>query len=70
MTVSNGSGFIVRADGLILTNAHVVANKNSVKVKLSDGHIVDGSVQAVDRLSDLATVKINQVLKPLQNRRL
>ena len=63
MTVSNGSGFIVREDGLILTNAHVVANKVNVKVKLNDGRIVDGTVQLVDRVSDLATVKIAVVRK-------
>ena len=57
-TISNGSGFMVRADGLILTNAHVVANKQRVKVRLQDGRSFDGIVQAVDPVSDLATIKI------------
>ncbi|XP_046558252.1 serine protease HTRA2, mitochondrial-like [Haliotis rubra] len=57
-TMSNGSGFIVREDGLILTNAHVVGNKQSLRVKLHDGREFDGVVQAVDPVSDLATIKI------------
>ncbi|XP_022080903.1 serine protease HTRA2, mitochondrial-like [Acanthaster planci] len=61
--ISNGSGFIVSPDGLVLTNAHVVANKirgqQSVKVKLPDGRMVDGHVVAVDSVSDLAAVKID-----------
>uniref|UniRef100_T1IQJ2 Serine protease HTRA2, mitochondrial n=1 Tax=Strigamia maritima TaxID=126957 RepID=T1IQJ2_STRMM len=56
--VSNGSGFIVREDGLILTNAHVVANRASVIVKLHDGRIFNGLVEDIDSVSDLATVRI------------
>lgn len=61
MTMSNGSGFIVRDDGLILTNAHVVANKQSVRVHLNNGKKYEGWVQAVDPVSDLATLKIDAV---------
>lgn len=61
MTISNGSGFIVREDGLVLTNAHVVANKSSVAVKLYDGQTFMGKVEHIDPSTDLATIRINQV---------
>lgn len=60
-TSSSGSGFIVRPDGLILTNAHVVAGASRVQVYLSNGQKVQGTVQAVDQVCDLATVKVNEV---------
>lgn len=60
MTVSNGSGFIIEKDGLILTNAHVVISKPNalVTVKLLDGRTFPGVVEDVDPNSDLATVRI------------
>nr|XP_022338016.1 serine protease HTRA2, mitochondrial-like [Crassostrea virginica] len=57
---SSGSGFIVRPDGLILTNAHVVAGASRVQVYLNDGEKVQGVVQAVDQVYDLATVKVQR----------
>ncbi|XP_042692839.1 serine protease HTRA2, mitochondrial, partial [Centrocercus urophasianus] len=56
--ISNGSGFLVSPDGLIVTNAHVVANRRRVRVKLASGEQYDAMVQDVDQVADIATIKI------------
>ncbi|KST67332.1 HhoA/HhoB/HtrA family serine endopeptidase [Mastigocoleus testarum] len=53
-----GSGFIIAQDGRILTNAHVVANTDTVIVTLKDGRTFEGNVSGVDTITDLAVVKI------------
>ena len=58
---SQGSGFIVKKDGLILTNAHVVRDNGQITVKMKNGREFIGTVHAVDKISDLATIKINAV---------
>ena len=57
--MSAGSGFIVRADGLVVTNAHVVqhARGGKVVVTLADGRKLRGRVLALDAASDLAVVQ-------------
>ncbi|HYM84932.1 MAG TPA: trypsin-like peptidase domain-containing protein, partial [Candidatus Dormibacteraeota bacterium] len=52
-----GSGIVVSADGLILTNDHVVAGSTSVTVTLSDGRQVSATVVATDAAKDLAVVR-------------
>ncbi|MGZ8270538.1 MAG: DegQ family serine endoprotease, partial [Methylophilus sp.] len=54
-----GSGFIVKADGVILTNAHVVENAEEVTVKLNNNREYKASVIGVDKLSDVAVLKID-----------
>ena len=55
-----GSGMIYRADGLILTNAHVVQNADTVSVTLSDGrNFPKAKVLGRDLRTDLAVVKID-----------
>jgi serine protease Do len=53
-----GSGFIISADGYILTNAHVVADAATVTVKLTDRREFSAKVIGVDRHSDVALIKI------------
>jgi serine protease Do len=53
-----GSGFIVSADGYILTNAHVVANATDVTVKLSDRRELKAKVIGADRRTDVALIKV------------
>lgn len=68
--IGSGSGFIFDANGHILTNAHVVGHypdlvgmrapsaTRTLLVTLQDGRQYDGTVVSVDRLTDLAVVKI------------
>ncbi|XP_075034861.1 serine protease HTRA2, mitochondrial [Mixophyes fleayi] len=56
--ISSGSGFLVSPDGLIVTNAHVVANKRNVRVKLYNGDVYEASVSHMDPVQDIATIKI------------
>jgi S1-C subfamily serine protease len=53
-----GSGFIIDRSGVILTNAHVVDRADKVTVILKDGRSLEGKVQGVDPVTDLAVVKI------------
>ena len=65
-----GSGFIIDRQGIILTNAHVVIGADRVRVSLRDGRTFEGEVRGIDRLSDLAVVKIegkNLPIAPLGN---
>jgi serine protease Do len=54
-----GSGFIVSADGYIMTNAHVVNNASKITVKLTDRREFDAKVIGVDERTDVAVIKIN-----------
>ena len=53
-----GSGFIIKSDGLVLTNAHVVDGADTVTVTLKDGRNFTGRVLGEDKLTDVAVVKI------------
>jgi S1-C subfamily serine protease len=54
-----GSGFILSADGKIVTNAHVVEGVERVKVTLKSGKVLEGKVVGVDRVTDVAVVQVN-----------
>ena len=53
-----GSGFILSADGRVLTNAHVIEGTTQVKVTLKDGKIYQGKVMGVDPMTDIAVIQI------------
>jgi S1-C subfamily serine protease len=53
-----GSGVIFQAQGLLLTNAHVVEGGARVTVGLQDGQRVEGQVVGLDRVTDLAVVRL------------
>lgn len=59
-----GSGFIVNADGRIITNAHVVDGADTVQVTLKDGRSFEGTVLGTDPLTDVAVVKIEATNLP------
>lgn len=54
-----GSGVIISPDGYIVTNNHVVDGAKDIKVTLHDRRILNGKVVGVDKLTDLAVVKVN-----------
>lgn len=61
--VQDGTGFVV-ADGLIATNAHVVAGEQDTEVIRDDGRRFDGVVVAFDPMRDLALVAVEGFDRP------
>ncbi|NMG43634.1 Do family serine endopeptidase [Aromatoleum toluvorans] len=59
ITHGQGSGFIVSADGIVLTNAHVVADANNVTVKLTDKREFTAKVVGIDKQTDIAVLRID-----------
>ena len=55
---ASGSGFVIRQDGYLVTNAHVVTEAERIQVKLSDGRRFEGRLVGQDDRVDLALVKI------------
>ncbi|MGK2963667.1 MAG: trypsin-like peptidase domain-containing protein [Gemmatimonadaceae bacterium] len=60
-----GSGFIVRADGVIVTNAHVVSGATRIFVALQDGTRYPARLLGADETNDLAVVKIEATDLPV-----
>lgn len=64
---ATGSGFVIDANGYLLTNNHVVANAQSIKVMLNDGSEYPARILGRDESYDLAVLKIEATgLKALQ----
>jgi serine protease Do len=55
---ASGSGFLIREDGYIVTNAHVVSGAERIQVKLADGRRFEGRLIGQDDRVDLALIKI------------
>jgi serine protease Do len=54
-----GSGVIISPDGYIVTNGHVVDGATQIKVTLNDRRVLSAKLIGVDKLTDLAVVKVN-----------
>ncbi|PPD44639.1 MAG: serine peptidase [Methylocystis sp.] len=63
MTQSQGSGFIISADGYVVTNNHVVDHANEVEIALDDGRTLTAKVIGTDKRTDLALLKVNDANK-------
>ena len=57
-TRGEGSGFVVRPDGFIVTNSHVIAGAEKISVKLKDGRQFPAKVIGTDEVTDIAVIKI------------
>ena len=64
---SLGSGVIVRSDGYILTNAHVIADADEILVAFFDGQTTSAQIIGTDPETDLAVIRANATgLKPIE----
>jgi serine protease Do len=59
MTLSQGSGFIISADGYVVTNNHVVENATQVEVTFDNGKTLPAKIIGADKRTDLALLKIS-----------
>jgi serine protease Do len=57
-SLSSGSGWLYDADGHIVTNYHVIKDVDRIEVQLASGDLRDAEVVGVDRLTDIAVLKI------------
>jgi serine protease Do len=54
-----GSGFLIRADGLIITNRHVIVGARLVRVRLMDGREFPAKILGADAVTDIALLKVD-----------
>ncbi|WP_022928267.1 S1C family serine protease [Patulibacter americanus] len=64
---ATGSGFVISADGYVVTNAHVIDGASRVTAKIGDGKALSAKVVGVDASTDLALLKVTPTatLRPL-----
>lgn len=58
MTMAQGSGFVISADGYVVTNNHVVEHAREVEVTFDDGRTLPAKIVGTDKRTDLALLKI------------
>ncbi|MCE5335732.1 MAG: trypsin-like peptidase domain-containing protein [Desulfobacteraceae bacterium] len=61
-----GSGVVMKEDGLIVTNHHVVASAKNIRVTLTDGRRLNAEIVASDPNEDLAVIRVDPGGRPLQ----
>jgi serine protease Do len=61
----SGSGFVIEANGVILTNYHVIQNAERIIVKFSDGRSLPAHVLGIDPDTDIALVKVEAASLPV-----
>jgi serine protease Do len=59
-----GSGIIISPDGYIVTNDHVVDGATNIKVTLNDRRVLNAKVIGVDKLTDIAVIKVDATNLP------
>jgi serine protease Do len=62
---SEGSGFVIRADGYILTNNHVIDGADRIQVKFKDGRVLSAKVIGADERTDIAVIKVEAANLPV-----
>lgn len=58
-TGDTGSGFLISADGLIVTNEHVITDASVITVSLYDGSVYEAGLVGIDSENDIAVIRIN-----------
>ena len=54
-----GTGMVIRPDGYIVTNYHVIQGAHAIKINLWNGDVYDAAIVGYDRITDLAVLKID-----------
>ncbi|MGQ0703767.1 MAG: trypsin-like peptidase domain-containing protein [Gemmatimonadales bacterium] len=62
---SSGTGFVIRPNGVVITNQHVVAGAQSIMVTLPDGTDLPGTLIGEDPVTDIAVVKVDRSSLPV-----
>jgi serine protease Do len=60
-----GTGFVTRSDGVVVTNAHVVAGATNISVMMRDGKVYPARVLGADETNDLAVLKVDATNLPV-----